>query len=202
MLIYKLLFSLLFCTVFAAHVHADIYKYVDPKGKLIITDKQLGQPYRLLKRFNSQTQALRKINNPSAAYQRKVRQYIPHIRRAARKHQLDPDLIHAIIDTESAFNPKAISRTGAIGLMQLMPRTAKSLGVRNSWIPRQNIYGGSKYFRQLLDIFNQDIKLSLAAYNAGPSAVKRAGYAIPNYPETQRYVKKVLKRYRELKGIT
>ncbi|MDX8387952.1 MAG: lytic transglycosylase domain-containing protein [Ghiorsea sp.] len=181
--------------------YADIYKYMDPDGKFYITDHQLNAPYRLIskpKEYRPHNPRTIKPFN-SAAYKKNIKKYMPHIKFASIKYNIDHNLIHAIVDTESSFNPKAYSKAGAVGLMQLMPKTAKSLGVKNSWNPSQNILGGTFYFRQLLDKFNQNIRLSLAAYNAGAGAVKRAGNIVPNYPETQRYVRKVIQRYDELK---
>ncbi len=180
--------------------HADIYKYLDAAGKLYITDQKLGQPYRLIGTFDFQSkQQLWDNRFNSKTYRNNINLFLPHIKKAAKEHNLDPALLHAIVDTESSFNPKAQSKRGAIGLMQLMPETARSLGVKDSWNPAENIHGGALYFRQLLNKFNQDIKLSLAAYNAGEGAVKRAGSVIPNYPETQNYVKKVIRKYSKLK---
>ncbi|MDX8384198.1 MAG: lytic transglycosylase domain-containing protein [Ghiorsea sp.] len=186
--------------------HGEIYKYLDASGKLYITDKKLKSPYHLLPAFKpwsafkvrTTSQSSKKSTYNPEVYNNHVKEYLPHIRQTAKKHALDPRLIHAIIDTESAFNPKAYSKAGAVGLMQLMPKTAQRLGVQDSWNPRQNIQGGTLLMRKLLDRFDQNIKLSLAAYNAGETAVIKAGYRIPNYPETKRYVKKVMKRYHEL----
>ena len=112
----------------------------------------------------------------------------------AKQHDVNPLLIKSIIWTESCFDQHAVSRVGAQGLMQLMPRTAKILGVKNSFDPIDNIQGGTRYFSQLLKAFGQDKKLALAAYNAGPTAVKKYK-GIPPYRETQKYVKRVLKKY-------
>ncbi len=112
----------------------------------------------------------------------------------AKRHGLDPRLVAAVIMVESSGDPKAESRKGARGLMQLMPETAKTLGVRNSFDPEQNVDGGSRYLRSLLDQHEQDLSLALAAYNAGPTAVAKHG-GIPPYPETQKYVKRVLELY-------
>ncbi|WPD23443.1 MAG: transglycosylase SLT domain-containing protein [Candidatus Electrothrix aestuarii] len=119
-----------------------------------------------------------------------------HIRHAARAHKVDPLLIKAIIKTESAFNRYAVSPKGAKGLMQLMPATAKDLKVKDPFDPRQNIYGGTKYIKWLLKRFNGDLRLSLAAYNAGPARVKKK---IPRIPETIAYVSKVLRYYKAYK---
>ncbi len=109
----------------------------------------------------------------------------------AEKFGLDPALFQALIQQESAFNPSAVSSAGALGLTQLMPKTAKSLGVTNPLDPIQNMEGGAKYLSQLLKQFNGDRKLALAAYNAGPGAVSRYG-GIPPFKETQTYVNKIL----------
>ena len=114
------------------------------------------------------------------------------IHAAASEHGIDPLLIKAIIKTESNFDPAAVSPKGAQGLMQLMPATAKDLQVSNPFDPQENITGGAKYLRFLLDSYRWDLELSLAAYNAGPGNVKQA---IPNIPETRAYVVKVLDNY-------
>ncbi len=114
----------------------------------------------------------------------------------SNKYGLDPKLVTSIIKAESNFNPDAVSKKGAAGLMQLMPGTAKELGVTNIFNPEENIEGGTKYFRTLLDDFNQNLSLALAAYNAGPETVKKTN-GIPPITETKNYVEKVLKFYKE-----
>jgi hypothetical protein len=116
--------------------------------------------------------------------------YDHHVDEAARLHQVSPDLVKAVIAAESEFDQWAVSSKGARGLMQLMPDTARRLGVGDSFDARQNIFGGTQYLRQMLDRFGGDVDLALAAYNAGPNAVLRYG-GIPPYRETRGYVRKV-----------
>ena len=121
------------------------------------------------------------------------------ISKYADKNGLDEDFVKAVINQESGFNPNATSPCGAMGLMQLMPTTAQGLGVTNAYDVEQNINGGTKYLKGLMDRFGNDKQLALAAYNAGPNAVKKYG-GIPPYAETQDYVKKVLNKYDTYKG--
>ena len=112
------------------------------------------------------------------------------VQQAAVKHSVDPNLVRAIIQVESSFNPQAVSSKGAVGLMQLMPGTAKSLNVSNPYDPAQNVDAGVRHFKQLLDSYDGDLQLSLAAYNAGATAVHRSR-GVPNYSETRNYVKRI-----------
>lgn len=121
------------------------------------------------------------------------------IAEAAQSAGLDPDLFDALVSTESAYDPNARSKAGAMGLTQLMPATAQSLGVANPFDPRENLTGGAKYLAQLMKQFGS-APLALAAYNAGPNAVLRAGKSIPPFPETQRYVQKIMTLYGSRKG--
>lgn len=113
----------------------------------------------------------------------------------AGRQNLDVNLVLSVIAAESSFDPRAQSHKGAIGLMQLMPDTARELGIDDPWDPEANIRGGTRYLRQMLDRFGQDLELALAAYNAGPGAVERNG-GIPPYRETRSYIERVLTRYR------
>ncbi len=116
------------------------------------------------------------------------------IQRASQKHDVDADLVKAVIQNESAYDPSAVSSAGAMGLMQLMPATAASLGVEDPMDPEQNIEGGVKLLRELLNQFSGNLTNTLAAYNAGPGAVQQYG-GIPPYQETQTYVNRVLSTY-------
>ena len=118
----------------------------------------------------------------------------------SNKYNIDGDFIKAIINQESGFNPKATSKKGAMGLMQLMPKTAESLGIKDAYNPYQNIEGGVKYLKGLMDKYNNNPELALAAYNAGSGAVQKYG-GIPPYKETQNYVKSIMSAYNKTKGV-
>ena len=132
---------------------------------------------------------------PTRRTTRGAKLFQPIILTAALKYQVDPALIHAIILAESSYNPRAISKKGAKGLMQLMPSTAAALGVKDAFDPEHNVNGGVKYLRHLIDHFEGDLQLVVAAYNAGMRKVKKYN-GIPPYKTTQFYVKKVFQYYR------
>jgi soluble lytic murein transglycosylase-like protein len=120
---------------------------------------------------------------------------------AAVNHEVEPLLLYSVMCQESAFNGRATSNKGARGLMQLMPATAARFGVKNIFDPEQNIQAGARYLRFLLDLFDGDVSLALAGYNAGEGAVKKYGYTVPPYPETMNYVRKIKRRYITLSAM-
>ena len=132
---------------------------------------------------------------------RLVTQWEPVIRPAAEKYGLDPNLVAAVIWAESSGDPDAVSTKGARGLMQLLPSTARELGVDNLFDPRDNVDGGTKYLRKMLDSHNGNLELALAAYNAGPDAVRRHG-GLPPHKETKTYVARVMRMYEKTQGIS
>ncbi len=138
----------------------------------------------------------RKYFKSNSYYSTRFDSYISY---AAQVYNLDPDLIKAIIKVESNFYPGAISPKGAMGLMQLMPETARANGVKRPFDPSENIMGGARYLKKLLNMFGGNLTLALAGYNAGENAVISYGYTVPPYKETQRYVKKVLYHYSNIK---
>ena len=139
-----------------------------------------------------------RVKERSLRIKKKESLYHPIILRAAKRHRVDPALVKAIIMAESGYNAQAVSKRGASGLMQLMPNTAKALGVKNVLDPGHNVNGGVKYFRDLLDQFDDDVKLAVAAYNAGSSKVRKHG-DVPPIRATQLYVKKVFEYYQYYK---
>ncbi len=179
--------------------YAEIYTYKDSHGKFYFTDNQMDDSYRLLSVFRPHLTPQSNNGYTHKVYLRNKATFLPMITAAAKQYQIDPHLLHALVDTESAFNPRAVSKAGAIGLTQLMPKTAQSLGVKDSWNPEQNIQGGAMFFSQLLHKYKNDKVLALAAYNAGETAVHKAGNKVPNYPETKRYIEKVLAKFNALK---
>jgi soluble lytic murein transglycosylase len=163
---------------------AEIYQYIGPNGTISLTNVPSDARYR-------------KIEIESARYHTTLseRELEPVIKRHSSRQQLHPALIRAVIKAESNFDPRAVSRAGAIGLMQLMPQTALRMDVRDMYDPDDNVGGGTKYLRQLLDRFHGNLPLALAAYNAGENLVDRY-QALPPIDETRQYVRKVLGYYR------
>jgi hypothetical protein len=124
------------------------------------------------------------------------------IRKAASRYGVDADLIHCLIAVESNFNPQAVSRKNARGLMQIMPQTAAHLGVKNVFDPRENVDAGTRYLHEMLTKYNNDLTLALAAYNAGPDKVDRYGRRVPPYAETRLYVQKISRNYAKVKSAS
>jgi soluble lytic murein transglycosylase-like protein len=170
--------------------HAEIWVYEDARGTLKFSNVPTHPGFRPLRDLDS-----RRVSAPASvpSVGRGERARVdPLIARAAREYGVDPGLVKAIVHVESLFDQRAISRAGAQGLMQLMPHTARDLGVDDPFNPWQNIEGGTRYLRSLMREFEGDLRLSLAAYNAGAAVVRRYG-GIPPYQETRQYVDRVLR---------
>ncbi len=174
---------LMLCLLIPAAEAAEIYKYTDENGVVMLTDIPRGED--VIK--------ARDKRRPT-----KVVDYQQLIVKKADKYRLDPTLISAVISTESAFDSGAISQKGAMGLMQLMPTTAREMGVRNPFNPEENIEGGTRYLQYLLKKYNGDLTRALAAYNAGPTRVE-SGRRLPL--ETRNYIKRVYSIYRGEKRV-
>ncbi|MBV9724412.1 MAG: lytic transglycosylase domain-containing protein [Gammaproteobacteria bacterium] len=191
--------SLLHCAVSlfwlgaCAAVQADIYSFVDSAGVTHFTNVPVDARYRLLLATPPEKRKARPEN-----WVAKAGEFDHLIERAAHSHAVRPELVRAVILVESAFNPHAVSSRGAVGLMQLLPATARRYGVANAFDPEQNITAGVRYLRDLLTRYGNNLELTLAAYNAGEDAVERYGQSIPPFAETRHYVPTVLRIYRSL----
>lgn len=175
----------------SAPVLADIYKFVSPEGRVYYTDEpKKGFDYRLIIRTRPKT-----YNHDLKYMSGNKQKFNDMIAKAAAKHQMDPKLLHAVIQAESAYNPNAVSSAGAVGLMQLMPATALRYGVSDRRDAEQNIDGGTRYLKDLMAMFNSNLRLAVAGYNAGEGAVMKFNNTVPPYPETQNYVQHVLSLY-------
>jgi len=193
-------FLLLVLAVSAGIAHADIYRHVDAEGVVQFTNVPPDSRYKVyLKEKRKKPDPITQtLASELRYYDDEARsRYARHIYDAARLTKLEPALIHAVISAESGYNPLARSRKGAAGLMQLMPDTAKRYGVKNRLDPAQNIHGGARYLRDLVRMFNNDVQLAVAAYNAGENAVVRHGNRIPPYSETMTYVPRVMSYYKK-----
>jgi len=180
-------FILIFIALIFTNANADIYKYIDENGTIHFTNAPTGNNYKKVisedkTQPNFKDQSVRTID------------YQQVIEAKSKEYNMKTSLIKAVIRTESDWDAVAVSKKGAMGLMQLMPATARDMDVKNLFDPEENIEGGIKYLRYLLNKFNGDLSLALAAYNAGPKTVERFR-GIPPIPETQRYVKRILSIY-------
>ncbi|MFO7667503.1 MAG: lytic transglycosylase domain-containing protein [Desulfobacterales bacterium] len=186
---------LLFVSCISSFAVGDIYKYIDENGVIHFTNVPTDSSYRyslFIKDITKKT-ALTLSRYSSNAYDEMITE-------ASQKHGISFPLLKAVIKVESNFNPRAVSRAGALGLMQIMPENAKAFGMRDPFDPRENILTGTQYFRELLERFNGKLHLALAAYNAGPSVVDRYN-KIPPIKETEDYVERVLKYFQLFKSI-
>ena len=176
---------------------ANIYAFKDENGITHFSNlPHLDRRFKLVYRIPVSEQLRPNAWSTSGPKVVDIEKLVPIIANAARMHGLDARLVHAVIRAESGYNENAVSSRGAVGLMQLIPATAQRYGVINSYDPAENILGGTRYLRDLLKLFNGNIELALAGYNAGENAVIRAGNRVPPYPETMAYVPKVLNFYR------
>ena len=181
------LISILFVAV--PSLYADIYVYADSEGVLHFTNVPTSSNYKIYIREKPD----RSLNSDV------TRRYDQIITEAAERHGVSFSLLKAMIKIESDFNPRAISRAGAMGLMQIMPENIKRLKIKDPFDPRENIMGGTRYLKQMIDRFNGKLSLALAAYNAGPNTVERY-QRIPPFTETEDYVEAVMKYLLYCKG--
>ena len=169
---------------------SDIYKYVDEEGVMHFTDAPTDRRFKVFMKDLKKDRRLR-TNFKLSACSRNPEEFEPIIKSLASEYGVDKSPVKAVIHAESGYNPNAVSSKGAQGLMQLMPKTAQGLKVSNSFDPKDNIRGGVRYLRFLLDTFKGDVTLALAAYNAGLSRVSQYG-GVPPYQETRNYIAKVM----------
>ena len=180
-------FSALAISAWPSQAGAQIYAWRDASGTLVLSDRAIDAPTDVYTVSGTSSYVSTRPVEDQSEHDR----FEPLIREHATRRSLRPELVRAVIQVESGFNPRALSPKGAMGLMQLMPATARSLGVNNPWDPAQNIRGGTDYLRQLLDEYDGNEELALAAYNAGSGAVAKYGRQVPPYRETRDYVRKV-----------
>jgi soluble lytic murein transglycosylase-like protein len=170
----------------------DIYVYKDKDGHVHLTDKPKHDGFQLVTSRDWKHKPM--VSLDTASFPENRKKFKDLIGKAARRYRVNEALLDAVVTAESAYDPRAVSKAGAVGLMQLMPGTAKRYGTSDRYNPEANVYAGTRYLRDLLKQF-QDTKLALAAYNAGENNVIKYGYKIPPFKETQHYVRKVLHYY-------
>jgi len=178
---------------FAQPTHAQIASYVDEHGKLIFINAD-PPAHQSAPRPAHRQSTLGLLRTGAAGLALPPDRLDRVVRQAAEHNKLDPNLVKAVIGVESGGNPTAVSSKGALGLMQLAPSTAQRFGVGDVFDPAQNVEGGARYLRTLLNRYNGNLEKALAAYNAGENAVERSG-GVPNYPETRAYVQRVTESY-------
>ena len=200
-------FAMFLLAAVAAPCSADIYGFVDENGTAHFSDVQLDARYKLYMKTAAPVDPAAaahaadfasKVEGPTLKHvvlAKSHKRYASMIAKVAREQKIEPALLHAVVAVESAYNPQAVSPKGATGLMQLMPATAKQYGVTDLLNPVENLRAGARYLRALMAKFDNNMRLVLAAYNAGEGAVMRSGNAIPPYPETRAYVPRVLQHY-------
>ena len=184
--------ALVFLLFIASTASSDVYKYIDENGVICYTDDPFGKKTQKVLVYKDRKAPA--ANSKTKKSPGMKTDYSHYIQKAAQKYEIEPELIHAVIRTESNGNHRAVSRKGAMGLMQLMPSTANDMNVGNPFNPEENIDGGTKYLRYLLEKFNGNLTLAVAAYNSGPTTVERYGN-IPPIAETRHYVDKVFALY-------
>jgi soluble lytic murein transglycosylase-like protein len=180
----------------------DVYSYVDEDGVVHFSNVPSDRRYRKVNRAKGGTELYKAAPQARARplATSRFERWREQIRGAAEKYKLPEALLLAVMAVESNFDQRALSEKGAMGLMQLMPATARDMFVADAWDPVQNIEGGARYLRVLANQYEGDMVKTLAAYNAGPEAVRRSGGAVPNIPETREYVRKVVALYQTFKA--
>ena len=176
------------CLGTAAPAHAQIYSWRDTNGNLVLSNKRTGASAPVASYAVPKAEGVRATR---WAVGDRARVYDNLITEHSRTHGVRPDLVRAVVQVESGFNASARSPKGAMGLMQLMPSTAKQFGVKNAFNPVENVRAGVAYLRELLDRYQNNEELALAAYNAGPGAVDKHGQSVPPYRETRSYVARI-----------
>lgn len=187
----KRILTLVLLTLLPTAASADIYRYVDERGVTVFTDYPGHSGFKVHIREKGSW----RVSSASRYYP-----YREAVLRACTMYNVDEALVRAVMEVESDYNRYAVSYAGARGLMQLMPETMEHLGVDNPWDPDQNVQAGTRYLKRLLGRFSGDMELALAAYNAGLNSVLKYS-AVPPYPQTENYVRKVLTLYRSYSGF-